>query len=108
MIAHAEYAAGLVTLRRKVRRFEPEVVAFVGVSLFRVIYAKRGAIRLGQQAETFEGAKTFVLPNPSGRNANFSYLEMRRAFRKLAHMIGSTSVRRVRQVRRVRRVQGTD
>jgi len=25
----------------------------------------------------------FVLPNPSGRNANFSYVEMLRAFRRL-------------------------
>jgi TDG/mug DNA glycosylase family protein len=97
-LAPAEYAAGLVVLRRKVRRFRPEVVAFVGVSLFRVIFAKRGAIRLGQQAETFEGATTFVLPNPSGRNANFSYAEMRRAFRKLARMIGSPPSRQA-QVR---------
>jgi TDG/mug DNA glycosylase family protein len=107
-LAPAEYAAGLVVLRRKVRRLKPEVVAFVGVSLFRVIFAKRGAIRLGQQAETFEGARTFVLPNPSGRNANFSYAEMLRAFRQLARMLGSTSVRRVRQVRQVRRVRGSN
>jgi TDG/mug DNA glycosylase family protein len=92
-LAPAEYAAGLVVLRRKVRRFKPDVVVFVGVSLFRVIFAKRGAVRLGQQAETFEGAGVFVVPNPSGRNANFSYAEMRQAFRKLARLIGSPSYR---------------
>ena len=32
-------------------------------------------------AETFEGSAVFVLPNPSGRNANFSYAEMLAAFR---------------------------
>jgi G:T/U-mismatch repair DNA glycosylase len=31
----------------------------------------------------FEGARVFVLPNPSGRNANFSYAEMSAAFRAL-------------------------
>jgi TDG/mug DNA glycosylase family protein len=98
-LARDEYAAGLVILRRKVRRFKPAIVAFVGVSLFRTIYEKRGPIRLGMQPETFEGARTFVLPNPSGRNANFSYNEMLRAFRKLARIIGSPSVRRVRRVR---------
>ena len=40
-------------------------------------------IRLGLQAETLEGARVFVLPNPSGRNANFSYGEMLAAFRAL-------------------------
>jgi mismatch-specific thymine-DNA glycosylase len=82
-----EYAAGLIVLRRKVRRFQPALVAFVGVSLFRMIFAKRGPIRLGMQPETFESARVFVLPNPSGRNANFSYAEMRRAFRQLARSL---------------------
>jgi double-stranded uracil-DNA glycosylase len=85
-----EYAAGLVILRRKVRRFRPQLVAFVGVSLFRTIFEKRGPIRLGLQREMFEGARVFVLPNPSGRNANFSYDEMLRAFRKLARAVRSS------------------
>ena len=33
--------------------------------------------------ERFEGAAVFVLPNPSGRNANFSYAQMLAAFRSL-------------------------
>jgi double-stranded uracil-DNA glycosylase len=92
----AEYAAGLIVLRRKVRRYKPALVAFVGVSLFRAIFAKRGTIRLGMQPEMFEGARVFVLPNPSGRNANFSYAEMRRAFRKLAAVIHAARLVSVR------------
>jgi len=79
----AEYVAGVRVLRRKVRRFKPELVAFVGVSLYRAIFAKKGPIALGPQNETFEGARVFVLPNPSGRNANYSYAEMLGAFRAL-------------------------
>jgi TDG/mug DNA glycosylase family protein len=79
-----EYVAGTRVLRRKVRRWKPKLVAFVGVSLYRAIFAKRGPIALGLQEETFEGARVFVLPNPSGRNANFSYAEMLAAFRELA------------------------
>jgi G:T/U-mismatch repair DNA glycosylase len=41
---------------------------------------------------TFERAKVFVLPNPSGRNANFSYAEMLKAYRALAGAL--TNVRR--------------
>ena len=78
-----EYPAGLRTLRRKVRRWKPKVVAFVGVSLYRVIFDKKGPVACGLQEETFEGAGVFVLPNPSGRNANFSYQQMLAAFRKL-------------------------
>jgi len=79
-----EYAAGQRTLRRKVRRWKPAVVAFVGVSLYRVVFAKKGPISLGLQQDTFEGAPVFVLPNPSGRNANFTYAEMLAAFTTLA------------------------
>lgn len=78
-----EYQAGLRGLRRKVRRFKPEIVAFVGVSLYRSIFARKGPVTLGRQLERFEGAHVFVLPNPSGRNANFSYAEMLAAFRRL-------------------------
>src|SRR5207245_3214030 len=89
-----EYAAGVRLLRRKVRRWKPELVAFVGVSLYRAIFAKRDAIRLGLQEETFEGARVFVLPNPSGRNANYSYAEMLAAFKALAATLFG-AVRRV-------------
>ena len=106
-----EYVAGLRTLRRKVRRWKPAIVAFVGVSLYRAIFARkapaarartaslrapqreragvgprehrRTPVTLGPQPETFEGARVFVLPNPSGRNANFTYAEMLAAFKAL-------------------------
>ena len=81
-----EYAAGVRVLRRKARRFRPKLVAFVGVSLYRAIFSKKGPIALGLQEETFEGARVFVLPNPSGRNANYSYAEMLAAFKDLARV----------------------
>jgi TDG/mug DNA glycosylase family protein len=84
-----EYAAGERVLRRKVRRWQPGVVAFVGVTLFRVVFDRRGGapIPLGLQLEKFEGARVFVLPNPSGRNANFSYQQMLAAFRALRRFL---------------------
>jgi TDG/mug DNA glycosylase family protein len=80
-----EYAAGARALRRKIRRWKPEVVALVGVTLFRVLFERRGStpVTLGLQLERLEGARVFVLPNPSGRNANYSYEEMLAAFRTL-------------------------
>jgi TDG/mug DNA glycosylase family protein len=80
-----DYAAGARTLRKKIRKWKPEVVAFVGVTLFRVVFNRRPAelVRVGLQEDSLEGAHVFVLPNPSGRNANFSYAEMLAAFRRL-------------------------
>jgi TDG/mug DNA glycosylase family protein len=82
----AEYVEGLDALKRKVRRWKPPIVAFVGVTLFRSIFdiPSGQPIAVGlRRRERFEGARVFVLPNPSGRNANFSYAEMLQAFVRL-------------------------
>jgi TDG/mug DNA glycosylase family protein len=80
-----EYVAGARALRRKIRKWKPEVVAFVGVTVFRAVFARRAgeAVALGLQVDPVEDARVFVLPNPSGRNANYSYAEMLAAFRGL-------------------------
>lgn len=84
-----EYVAGRKRLRRKILRHRPPVVALVGVTVFRALFPQRtGAVRLGLQPERIGETAVFVLPNPSGRNANYSYEEMRRAFRALARHAG--------------------
>jgi TDG/mug DNA glycosylase family protein len=82
----SEYVGGLEALKAKVRRWNPPIVAFVGVTLFRSVFSVPPGQPVApglQRHERFEGARVFVLPNPSGRNANFSYAEMLRAFRQL-------------------------
>jgi len=83
-----EYRDGARTLARKIRRVKPAVVALVGVTLFRSFFARPASqtVRLGFQPETLDGAAVFVLPNPSGRNANYSYAEMLAAFSELARL----------------------
>ena len=83
-----EYVAGRLTLRRKVLRHKPAVVAMVGVTVFRAMFPEhKGPVPLGVQAERIGDSAVFVLPNPSGRNANFSYAEMLAAFRKLRRYV---------------------
>jgi TDG/mug DNA glycosylase family protein len=85
-----EYAAGVRRLRRQVRRWRPPVVAFVGVTVYRAVFRLRGArppVALGLRAERLEDAAVFVLPNPSGRNANYSYAQMRAAFGALRRFL---------------------
>ena len=85
----AEFVAGAIVLRRKIRRFRPPVVVLIGVTVFRSLFgtAARSRVRLGLQRERLEGARVFVLPNPSGRNANFSYAEMLAAFQSLRRLL---------------------
>src|SRR5262245_5342431 len=84
-----EYLEGWKVLERKIRRYRPEVVALVGVTLYRAILPALRSARpaagprlsvIGPQRATIHGARIFVLPNPSGRNANFTYGEMLDAF----------------------------
>jgi TDG/mug DNA glycosylase family protein len=98
----AEYVAGWKILEKKVAKYRPGVVALVGVTVYRAVLPliepaaavgqpagrrRRGVEPpksiLGLRRETIHGAHLFVLPNPSGRNANFSYAEMLAAFRAL-------------------------
>jgi len=85
-----EYIAGAQILRKKVERYKPPIVALVGVTVFRSLFEVRGDVRvkLGLQRELLESARVFVLPNPSGRNANFTHAEMRAAFRALRRVSG--------------------
>lgn len=87
----AEFVEGRARLRRKILRHRPGVVALVGVTVFRAMFPERqGPVRLGPQPEQIGRSAVFVLPNPSGRNANFSYAEMLAAFRALRRFIASS------------------
>jgi TDG/mug DNA glycosylase family protein len=80
-----EYVAGRRTLRRKILRYRPAVVALVGITVFRALFPDRkDAVPLGLQRELIGNSKVFVVPNPSGRNANYSYAEMVASYRALA------------------------
>jgi len=91
----AEYVAGWRILERKIRRYRPEVVALVGFTVFRPILpllgtsdqADRATKAVGPKRITIHGARLFVLPNPSGRNANFSYAEMLKLFVQLRRWV---------------------
>jgi TDG/mug DNA glycosylase family protein len=83
-----EYAAGRLRLRAKVRRYRPEIVAFVGITVYRAMYPeRRGPVTMGLQKDRLGETAVFVLPNPSGRNANYSYDEMLRAYRSLTRLL---------------------
>ena len=70
-LSRAELVRGRATLARKIARWQPRVVAFVGVSLYRSYFGVSGGPGPGPKAELIAGARVFVVPNPSGLNASF-------------------------------------
>ncbi|HEY2466530.1 MAG TPA: G/U mismatch-specific DNA glycosylase [Terracidiphilus sp.] len=69
-------------LERKLRRFRPRYLAFLGKPAFAAIFRKR-RVEWGQQFMRFGGADVWVLPNPSGLNRAFRLGELVSAYREL-------------------------
>jgi TDG/mug DNA glycosylase family protein len=78
----AEIAAGVQPLRALVRAWRPSVIAFLGISTYRVAFAAPKAA-VGRQSETFESAVVWVLPNPSGLNASYQQPALTAAYAEL-------------------------
>ncbi|MGQ0656341.1 MAG: G/U mismatch-specific DNA glycosylase [Betaproteobacteria bacterium] len=69
-LAPGEFMQGKKMLERKVRRYRPRIVAFLGMGAYRHAFGTPAA-RLGEQPERFAGARVWLLPSPSGLNANY-------------------------------------
>ena len=75
-LKRAELERGRKQLVVKVRTMQPEVVALVGVTLYPVIFGRKVITPgPGPKPELLEGARVFVVPNPSGLNASFPTFE---------------------------------
>jgi TDG/mug DNA glycosylase family protein len=77
-----ELVEGRHHLERKVRRYAPRWVAILGIGAYRVAFGSRNAT-LGPQPERIGPSGLWVLPNPSGLNANHLPADLARAFRRL-------------------------
>lgn len=81
-VAKDEFRAASPSLAEKIRRYEPLHLAFLGKAGVSAIYTNR-EVRWGRQDFLFEGAVTWVLPNPSGLNRSFSLDELTVCYRLL-------------------------
>jgi TDG/mug DNA glycosylase family protein len=70
-LSSAEMVEGQKALARRIRRVQPQVVAFVGVSIYRRFFGVAHGDGAGAKSEKIFGARVFVLPNPSGLNASY-------------------------------------
>jgi TDG/mug DNA glycosylase family protein len=83
----AEIRAGVEPLRALVRAWRPPFVAFLGISTYRIAFARPKAT-IGEQEEAFETARAWVLPNPSGLNAHYQQPALTAAYAELARLSG--------------------
>jgi double-stranded uracil-DNA glycosylase len=77
-----DFEKGGRNLRAKIRRYHPRFVAVLGVGAYREAFAAPKAI-IGEQANHIHAARVWVLPNPSGLNANYQLPDLVRLFRQL-------------------------
>jgi double-stranded uracil-DNA glycosylase len=88
-LSNEELQKGRQRLTRKVRRFEPRVVAMVGIGAYRVAFGRPRA-QIGLQPELLGTTNIWVLPNPSGLNANHQLPDLVLAFRALRAFVAAS------------------
>ena len=69
-------------LATKLRRYRPRYLAVLGIGAYRTAFGNRKAA-LGLQPKPIEQTAVWVLPNPSGLNANYQIDDLAKMFAKL-------------------------
>ncbi len=87
-LTNEELVQGGRALARKAKRYEPRVIAIVGMGAYRTAFARPRA-KLGLQEETIGPSALWVLPNPSGLNANYQPAQLAELFRELRQWVAT-------------------
>lgn len=77
-----ELLFGRKILEVKIRKYRPKMLAVLGMGAYRKAFDRPKA-EIGLQPETIGAARIWVLPNPSGLNANYQIADLTRLFREL-------------------------
>ena len=85
-----ELRAGARVLMRKVKRHRPRLIAFLGITAYRIAFERPHAA-LGLQPETLAETKIWLLPSPSGLNAHHSPAILARLFAELRRAVEELS-----------------
>jgi double-stranded uracil-DNA glycosylase len=82
-----ELQTGRLRLEKRVRQWSPRWVAVVGIGAYRTAF-ERPRAQMGRQPEKIESSGLWVLPNPSGLNANHQIADLAAAFQALRRAVG--------------------
>lgn len=81
-LSRADYIAARPAFERKVAKYRPAYVAFLGKPALSVFLNQRN-LRWGLQSATLGGSAVWLLPNPSGLNCAFTISMLTDAYRSL-------------------------
>jgi TDG/mug DNA glycosylase family protein len=81
-LSREELQAGCRRLENKVKRYEPQLVAVLGIGAYRTAFGEPKA-GLGLQTRPLGSSRIWVLPNPSGLNAHYQLADLANHFREL-------------------------
>jgi double-stranded uracil-DNA glycosylase len=81
-LSRDEFERAASGLSAKIAHYAPRCVAFLGKPAFSVIFGRK-LVSWGKQDVLLGGAKTWVLPNPSGLNRSFRLDQLVRAYTDL-------------------------
>ncbi len=85
-----ELIAGLKRLKNKVKRYQPGVLAVLGLGAYRLAWRQPTA-QPGLQNQTWGETQIWVLPNPSGLNAHYSLADLSARLRELHDFVDQPS-----------------
>lgn len=83
-----DYAAGGKRLTALVMKHQPKTLAVLGIGAYRAAFQQKTAV-LGLQNNVIGQTSIWVLPNPSGLNANYQLVDLVRVFRELRTWVDS-------------------
>jgi TDG/mug DNA glycosylase family protein len=83
-----ELVKGGAQVTAKVRRYHPGFLAVLGLGAYRVAFNKPKSV-VGKQQEQIGDTILWVLPNPSGLNANYQREDLVKLFRELKAAVDS-------------------
>ena len=86
LLTKEEIVAGGERLRAKVLRYHPKVLAILGLGAYRTAFNQPKAT-VGRQPDLIGNTVLWVLPNPSGLNANYQPAALAHLFRELRQSV---------------------
>jgi double-stranded uracil-DNA glycosylase len=85
-LTQEDLLVGAEALRAKIIHYHPRILAVLGISAYRVAFNRKHAT-WGAQPESIGDTIVWVLPNPSGLNANFQLSDIAKAFEELKNAV---------------------
>lgn len=82
LLTKEEIIKGGQRLTTKVRRYRPKILAVLGLGAYRTAFDQPKAV-VGRQEGRIGDTTIWVLPNPSGLNANYQQGDLAQLFRQL-------------------------